>query len=206
MSPKKGCRCDGHWAHKKTHFVVTRRCKATAFDGSEVDSKHSEVKCMQCLRKWRSTARYVADLRDHDERTYGTLTDDDILQLVSEGRITVDFFRGDVWKQQRRHGKWRREWKKLTPRTNRDDRWESDRSRGEPYLFVTIHFQARRKEIAITRLVWMAFHGRVVPEGHDIDHVDRNHANNALGNLRLLEAAVNRSDTGFGERDFGDEF
>jgi len=206
VAQKSGCVCSGHWAHKKEHYVVTRREKATSLDGKEVTSKYSEIKCMHCYRKWRSNAGYIAKLPDHVERTWGMLTDADVLKLVRAGRIEVDFEKGVIWKERRAGKTWMGYMIKLTARTNRGgERWESDRPRGDPYKFVVVVNNECRKEISVSRLVWMAYHDQLIPEGFDVDHFDRNKENNAIDNLRLLEATHNRSDNGDGEREWDED-
>lgn len=197
MSKRSGCLCPGHWTQKKEHYVVTRRGKATV-EGKEVASRYSEIKCMRCYQKWRSSARYVEDLADHTERTYSPLTDEDILGLVRAGRIRVDFTTGGVFKQRKAGPHWINKFVKLKPRPNRDapGRWHSDRNRADPYLFVTICCNNCRKEIGLSRLVWMAYHDQLIPEDHDVDHVDRDKSNNAAGNLRLLHYVKNRGCNG----------
>jgi len=204
MGQKSGCVCPGHWAHKREHFVVTRRNVAT-IDGKVVVSAHSEVKCMQCYKKWRSNAKYVEKLPDHEERHRGPLSDAEILELVRDERIVVDFETGEVWKERKINKTWMGELILLSARTNRGDRWESDRPRGDPYLFVTICDSQNRKEIALAKLVWMAFNDQVVPEGFDVDHFDRDKENNSIGNLRLLESSHNRSDNGDDEREWDED-
>lgn len=44
-------------------------------------------------------------------------------------------------------------------------------------------------------LIWEHFHGPV-PEGMEIDHIDRNRENNAPTNLRLVTVAENRRNRG----------
>lgn len=44
------------------------------------------------------------------------------------------------------------------------------------------------------RLVWMAFNGPI-PDGMEIDHIDRNPSNNALDNLRVVSRSQNRANS-----------
>lgn len=201
MSKHRGCVCEGHWQHRRKNYVVIRRLKATTIDGDEIRSKYSEVKCMQCYKKWRSKASYIPDLPDHVERKWLPFPVEEILELIRKGHIVADFKTGEIWKEKKNNRTWSGAMILLSARTNRGDRWESDRPRGDPYLFVRIGDCNKCKEIAVSKLVWMAYNDQVVPEGYDVDHIDRNKENNAVKNLRLLESSHNRSDNGRDERD-----
>jgi len=199
VSRTRRCTCEGHWAHKLVHYVVTRRHEAFAGkdDRTQIPSEYSEVKCMQCYRKWRSRANYVARLKDHQERSYLKLTDQEILVLLIADRIRV-LADGTVKKEKRHFSQWTGDFIELRSRFDRNRTPE----RGRPYLFVTIYFKGARKEIALHRLVWMAHNLRTVPPGYDVDHCDRDKTNNGINNLRLLESAENQADDGHVEREW----
>jgi hypothetical protein len=68
-------------------------------------------------------------------------------------------------------------------------------SSSSTYRFVKVGCGTKQKKIALHRLVWIAFHRQLVPEGFDVDHVlgaNVKHPD-AISNLRLLPSSVNRS-------------
>lgn len=48
-----------------------------------------------------------------------------------------------------------------------------------------------RKYLMIHKLVMEAHHGCPIPEGKQVDHVDRNRKNNCIDNLRIVSAVEN---------------
>lgn len=67
MSGGPACSCEERQKPiKERRWVVTQRCcNHSAFSGGRpVPSDYSEVWCLSCQRAWRTTARYVDDLRD----------------------------------------------------------------------------------------------------------------------------------------------
>ena len=48
----------------------------------------------------------------------------------------------------------------------------------------------KKKTYAVHRIIWIIHKGEI-PEGMEVDHKDRNRANNYLGNLRLLTHSQN---------------
>lgn len=48
-----------------------------------------------------------------------------------------------------------------------------------------------RKKFVIHRLMWIVFNGPI-PEGYQIDHIDRNNTNNMLSNLRCVTVSENQ--------------
>lgn len=68
--------------------------------------------------------------------------------------------------------------------------WNEDKE----YIDEDGHIQSSRAEF-VHRLVWFAFRGEI-PEGFEVDHIDKNRSNNDISNLRLLSISANRA---FGE-------
>ena len=183
----KGCRCDGSHKHRRRNFVITARNIATSY-GKVVPSPYSEIKCLRCRRKWRSKAKYIQKLPDWQERHYRSLGLHTILQLICDGHIKVDYRTGQVFKQRFLNPggivrRWLDEWIQLAQVPDNQGK----------YLFVTIHYEGARRRIAAHRMIWMVLHRRLVPDGYDIDHRDRNPSNNIASNLRLLASTVNQS-------------
>jgi len=181
---EKRCTCSGHWTRKLQHYFVTQRGYKTEL-GIEIQSQYSEIKCRQCRRKWRSKAEYVEKLPDGKERTYKKLTEQDVFQLMQEGRIEVDPETSVVRKQSRPFGVWSDTWITLT---------QTPDKKADPYLFVDIKNDGARKWAAVHRLVWMQANNKLIPEGYDVDHDDRNRQNNNIHNLRLRTILENRGD------------
>jgi len=183
---EKRCQCPGHWTAKLSHYVVTRRNKATEYlTGKEITSGYCEIKCRQCQRKWRSNAQYVEKLPDYEERKYKYLDDDLILQLIKEGRFKTNP-QGDIFKQARQArmaDRWLPKWERMEP--------FPDKNCG--YLFVRLHYRGHRRAISVSRLVWMIIKQSLIPDECDVDHKDRDIKNNCPDNLRLLDKYTNRS-------------
>ena len=177
---RNGCRCKSGWKSRR-NYVCTRRRLATAFDGGEVASKYSEVKCLSCGGKWRTAAVYVDKLRNHRERRYKKLTDYYILQLLADGYLKVNPVSGVVRKRRKVWDVWTDQWIILKRSFDRNG-----------YPSVRIRWNGHRKGAMVHRLVWMAVKGTMVPEGYDIDHRDRNRANPSIRNLRLRSIYHNR--------------
>lgn len=70
--------------------------------------------------------------------------------------------------------------------------------RQQRYLFVRLYWRGSRRGIAVHRLVWMAKHNKVVPDGYDVHHKDRDSFNNAITNLQLREMHGHRSEASRG--------
>lgn len=60
------------------------------------------------------------------------------------------------------------------------------------YRFVMLHHSGSRRKMPVSRVVWMACHGRRIPEGYDIDHENRDRGDNRIENLRLRNSVENR--------------
>lgn len=193
MGSHRGCQCEGHWTTRLINYVVIQR-EYAVIDGERKPSRYSEIKCRGCYRKWRSDAGYIAKLPDGKERKYKKLTDEDVLVLVRAGRIVADPKTGVIRKQRRKGnhlgGKWDSEWVELKQAPDRNG-----------YLFVDVKYKGARRRCAVHRLVWMQVHDELVPEGFDLDHIDRGKANCRISNLRLRDLHENRSDQKHGGKE-----
>lgn len=58
------------------------------------------------------------------------------------------------------------------------------------YRRVQLYYSYNGKHISVHRLMWEIFNGPI-PNGYEIDHIDRNPSNNALNNLRLVTHSEN---------------
>lgn len=56
------------------------------------------------------------------------------------------------------------------------------------------------KSLSVHRLVWEAYNGRLIPPGMEIDHKDRNRANNNLDNLECVTGEENRARAGLASK------
>ena len=54
------------------------------------------------------------------------------------------------------------------------------------YLKFSINYDGRKTSKFFHRLKWETYNGRLIPEGHEIDHIDNNCLNNKLDNLQCL--------------------
>jgi hypothetical protein len=116
-------------------------------------------------------------------KPYGKLSEQDILDMLTDGRLFVDVETGQVSVASGRF---------LIPFP----------CKGR-YLFVRVHANGCRRGIAVHKLVWMKVHGCVVPEGCDVHHKDRRRQNNHYKNLEVEEMGPHRSSaalTGAAER------
>lgn len=59
--------------------------------------------------------------------------------------------------------------------------------------YTRITFES--KQYLQHRIVWL-MHGRTIPEGMEIDHIDHNRQNDRIENLRLVSAVVNCQNKG----------
>lgn len=62
---------------------------------------------------------------------------------------------------------------------------------GYRYYSVRLHKSGNRKHFILHKLMWEVFMGPV-PEGHQVDHIDRNRFNNTLDNLRCVTVVENQ--------------
>jgi len=51
--------------------------------------------------------------------------------------------------------------------------------------------EGQRKSFSIHRLMWIAFYGKI-PEGFEVDHINRKRDDNRLDNLRIIPIVHNR--------------
>lgn len=99
--------------------------------------------------------------------TRDRIAEADILDAVQAGRFVVDVEAGEVITAAGRQ---------LVVFSNRTD----------CRRFVRLHFDGRRRGIAVARLVWMARTGQLIPDGWEVHHRDENPGNDAWGNLICL--------------------
>lgn len=180
MGRKNGCKCAGHWKSRRANWRVTEDRKAKV-DGEYKPSRYSEVQCRSCRRMWRTDARHIATLPRHQKRQYDRLTEVDVFALIKQGRIRADK-EGRIWKQ-KKHFDWRPQFILLTQTMDDSDRGG--------YLFVDIKHNGARKRFAAHRVIWMATHRKLIPDGYEVDHKNRVRTDNAPLNLRILTRAEN---------------
>lgn len=170
-SKPTNCKC-GNYREAGHRWVVIERRKSP---------KSSKLKCLECGWKWHSTCQYVSKLKDHVEKSFKGMTDQDILDRIVDGTLTVFTRTAEVW------GFNGSSWSKL--------RVIDRESCGSSYRFVEVCSKGKKKKIALHRLVWIAFHRQLVPESYDVDHIEGKDREfpDAIDNLRLLESRFNRS-------------
>lgn len=167
------CNCGpgGYREYGHRWVVIQRRARPQS----------SQLKCLECGWKWWSTRNYIEKLTDHVEQSRSGMTDEDILARILDGTLTVLVnearvfsFSRDTWNELRQ-----------AVRT----------SNGSTYRFVDICSNGKKKRVAVHRLVWMFAHRSIVPEGHDVDHIEGKLRDNcdAIDNLQLLPSSLNRS-------------
>jgi hypothetical protein len=65
-------------------------------------------------------------------------------------------------------------------------------SKNSKYLYCCVKKKGeRQKTVAIYRLIWECFKGKI-PEGYEIDHIDNNPENNNINNLQCITLSENR--------------
>lgn len=164
------CKCGGGYRYAGHRWVVIERRKLP---------QSSHLKCLQCSWKWWSQCKYVAKLIDHVEVSRSGMTDADILERIETGSLRVCPSACSV------ASKSVQGWTEL--------KIIERESNGSTYQFVTVCSGGKKKKIALHRLVWMASHRSLVPDGFDVDHKHGKDAGNGIENLQILRASVNRS-------------
>ncbi|MGV3483428.1 MAG: HNH endonuclease [Planctomycetaceae bacterium] len=165
------CQCGRHYTDQWHRWRVLNR--------SVSPKRSSKLYCLDCRAEWSSRAKYIVLLADHEKRVRSGLTDADVLAMIEAGRLVVDVNRATVVGPAG------------TPLVIVTREHKDGPARGT-YRFVKICAQGRQKKVALHRLVWMAAHRSLVPDGFDVDHV-RSQDDDRIGNLRLLESSENRS-------------
>ena len=163
------CRCQGHYTDCWTRWRVLERNPGGA----------SKLYCLDCRWEWLSKAKYVALLPGHTKSDRTGMNDADVLDLIQRNFLIINPKTAVVTN---RRGKRL----KITHRTHRDGP-----QRGT-YRFVNVCSGNKKKKVALHRLVWMAAHRSLIPDGFDIDHV-KDQQDDTIGNLRLLDSSLNRS-------------
>lgn len=97
--------------------------------------------------------------------------DEYILRCFKEGKFSVDYENGEIFSTYlNRNFKQMKTWA------------------GHHYL--DFRFLGERRSVLVHRVVYLAKHGNI-PEGHVIDHIDRNKSNNGIRNLRAVTHSEN---------------
>jgi hypothetical protein len=162
------CSCDGHYTDRWHRWVVLTR-----------GSKSSKLYCLDCRAEWRSNAKYIVLLPDHQKRVRSGLTDETILDAILNRKLfTVDLELAAVYTAAGKR-------LQVVERTHRDG------SQRGTYRFVSLCVDGLKKKVALHRLVWMVAHQMVTPDGHDVDHI-HNQEDDSINNLRLLTSEANR--------------
>lgn len=162
------CTCGGHYTDKWHRWVVLKR-------GGE----SSRLYCLDCRAEWRSRAKYIVLLPDHQKRVRSGLTDHEVLNAIKScGLFRVDVNAARVFSARGRE----------LQVVEREHPEGPQRGR---YRFVELCVSGRKKKVALHRLVWMVAHGRVPPPDCDIDHI-KSQDDDTISNLRLLDSAENR--------------
>ena len=101
------------------------------------------------------------------------MNDELILSLLSDSRLRVDTKAGLVY----------------APRSNTPSKAIGART-GKGYLRACINVDGRQRHFMVHRIVWVSVHGPV-PDGWQVDHVNRRKADNRIVNLEAVPGAVN---------------
>jgi hypothetical protein len=173
MRKPTNCKCGNYHEAGHRWVVIDRR----------PSPRSSQLKCLACGWKWFSTCNYVAKLDDHVEVSFKGMTDQDILDRIVDGSLTVFPTTAEVWS----YSSVTKAWTKL--------RIIERESSGSTYRFVEICKGMKKKKIALHRLVWISYHRQIVPEGYDVDHIEGKSREfpDSIDNLQLLESRFNRS-------------
>ena len=116
-------------------------------------------------------------------RKYRKLSEQDVLDAILAGRFTIDAD-GNVFSV---NGTARQLIPHLDPQ-------------GRPC--IKFYVDGGRRSTTLGRAVWMIHNRQLVPEGHAVDHIDRDKTNNRPGNLRIRDWSENSSENQyFGKED-----
>ena len=74
------------------------------------------------------------------------------------------------------------------------------RSRSSPYLAVSLQTPEGQRTCLLHRVIWASRHQQKIPEGLEIDHIDRNIYNNHISNLRLVTWTENNKNSSKAQR------
>ncbi len=173
MRKPSNCKCGNYHDAGHRWVVIERR----------PSPRSSRLKCLACGWKWYCTCNYVNNLEDHVEQSFKGMTDQDILDRIIDGTLTVFPTTAEVWS----YSSVTKAFAKL--------RVIERESNGSTYRFVEIFKDNKKKKIALHRLVWIAFHRQLVPEGYDVDHIEgkARELPDSIDNLQLLESRFKRS-------------
>jgi hypothetical protein len=162
------CSCTGHYTDKWHRWVVLLRGDTS-----------SKLYCLDCRAEWRSNAKYIVLLPDHQKRVRSGLTDEAILDaILHRGLFTVDLEQPAVYSASGQA-------LSVVSRTHPEGP-----QRGT-YRFVVLCVDGKQKKVALHRLVWMVANGRVTPPDCDVDHIN-SQEDDSINNLRLLTSTRNR--------------
>jgi len=140
------------------------------------------LKCLDCGWKWKSKARYAGRLPDWAERARSGMTDEMILTRLLNGNLRIDPVTSVV-------------------ESNLKGRWQVlqqvENQHESGYRCVSVCWEGQKKKITVHRLQWLAYSGKVVPEGYDVHHKRSpprpQMKPNALENLELKDSLENQS-------------
>jgi hypothetical protein len=172
------CKCEGTWRQLMRRWVCLER------------GRTSKLKCLRCGWRWTSKRKYIYKLHDWKEESRSGLTDQDVLDRLLDGTLTIDLETSIVYSWVSNASKKTDNPKPLKPVVRQP------KGCGGPYRFVHITRRGKKKKISVHRLVWMASHQSLVPDGFDVDHIHGAAAGDGIRNLRLLPSAVNRATNG----------
>jgi len=102
--------------------------------------------------------------------------DNYILRCIDDGKISVDCEKGEIFPHH--SGK---NFKQMVNLAG--------------YHYLDFKFYGERWSVLVHRIVYLAKYGGI-PEGYEVDHIDRNTHNNIISNLRAVTIKENMKNTG----------